>query len=473
MIRRTLMRRAYNAGNYSKALHHAEKLVDIPREQKLARSVIIRSYWNQQQYEEIVQLLQQWKDSELLPYLQKSIDQLLVLEARGEEVSISLRGFQSKRHASLQKNQPIPVSEREWNKEKIIENFFQENQRIWFRFPQNYCYWDMPEDFNIEQVHPSLLGLVAELLLSPWHKEAKLQIQSPRKKGSHLGLSFSAGTDSTAAYLVLPDDTILGYHERSFESQLKHDNAKKLINHLIDVHDRKVLSIPSNHEIIRTYHDQSIGFSTDLACASHLILLADHLDLGGIAFGMPVDNSWLWKGRVFRNFENTPYFQYWTKRFSHAGLDLTLPIAGVSEAGAMKICQQSELLPYLNSCMRKNGNGGCGECWKCFHKNGPLGRPFNFNAKEIQVFLNRKIIPTAMHALWAIDIMGLKNQAPLSIQELLENDFSWWDKVYPPSKEIIPSQWREHVWERISTYLEMMEAPYPLEMVNLYNEILE
>ena len=166
MIRRTLMRRAYNAGNYSKALHYAQKLVDIPREQKLARSVIIRSYWNQQQYVEIVQLLQQWKDSELLPYLQKSIDQLLVLEAKGEEVSISLRGFQSKRYESLQKNQPIPVSEREWNKEKIIENFFQENQRIWFRFPQNYCYWDMPEDFNIEQVHPSLLGLVAELLLS-------------------------------------------------------------------------------------------------------------------------------------------------------------------------------------------------------------------------------------------------------------------------------------------------------------------
>ena len=332
MIRRTLMRRAYNSGNYSTARRHAQKLVHLPSEQQLARSVIIRSYWNQQQYEEIVQLLQQWKDSELMPYLQKSIDQLLVLKAKGEEVSISLRGFQSKRHASLQKNQPIPVIEREWNKEKIIENFFQENQRIWFRFPQNYCYWDMPEDFNIEQVHPSLLGLVAELLLSPWHKEAKLQIQSPREKGSHPGLSFSAGTDSTAAYLVLPDDTILGYHERSFESQLKHDNAKKLINHLFDVNDRKVLSIPSNHEIIRTYHDQSIGFSTDLACASHLILLADHLDLVGIAFGMPVDNSWLWKGRVFRNFENTPYFQYWRKRFSHAGLDLILPLAGVSEA---------------------------------------------------------------------------------------------------------------------------------------------
>ena len=470
MIRRTLMRRAYNSGDYVKARNYAQKLVDIPGEQQLARSVIIRSYWNQQEYEEIVSLLVKWKNPELMPYLEKAIDELFSKKASGQRVSISLTGFQSKRHLSLQENQPIPDIERQWNNENIIENFFQEDHRIWFRFPQNYCFWDMPENFNLGQVHPSLLGLVAELLLSPWHKDAKHQIQSPRKKGLNPSLSFSAGTDSTAAYLVLPDDTILGYHERSFESQLKHDNAKKLINHLINAHDRKVLSIPSNHEIIRTYHDKSIGFSTDLACASHLILLADHFDIGGIAFGMPIDNSWLWKGRVFRNFENTPYFQYWRERFSHAGLDLILPIAGISEAGAMKICQQSELLPYLNSCMRGNANGGCGECWKCFHKNGPLGRPFNFNAREIQVFLNRKTIPTAMHALWAIDTMGLKNQAPSSIQELLENDFSWWDKVYPPSKEIIPSQWRDHVWDRICTYLEMMETPYPLEMVNLYNE---
>ena len=56
---------------------------------------------------------------------------------------------------------------------------------------------------------------------------------------------------------------------------------------------------------------------------------------------------------------------------------------------------------------------GVRECWKCFHKNGPLGRPFNFNAKEIQVFLNRKIIPTAMHALWAIDTMGLEKSSPI------------------------------------------------------------
>ena len=435
MIRRTLMRRAYNAGNYSKARHHAQKIIDIPGEQQLARSVIIRSYWNQQGYEEIVQLLGKWKNPELIPYFDKSIDELFSKKAKGQKVNISLKDFQSKKYSSLQESQPVPNSERQWNGKNVIGNFFQENQRIWFRFPQHYCYWDMPKDFKLEQVHTSLLELVAELLLSPWYKETKRQLQSRRKKGLNPSLSFSGGTDSTAAYLVLPDDTILGYHERSFESRLKHDNAKKLINHLINVHDRRVLSIPSNHEIIRTYHDKNIGFSTDFACASHLILLADHFDIGAIAFGMPLDNTWLWKGRAFRNFKNTLISNIGERDFRHAGLDLLLPIAGISEAGAMKICQQSELMPFLNSCYERRCDEGCGECWKCFHKNGPLGRPFNFNAKEIQIFLNRKPIPTAMHALWAIDTMGLKNQAPSSYKNLWNTIFPGGRKcIHPPKK---------------------------------------
>ena len=473
MIRRTLMRRAYNSGNYSTARRHAQKLVHLPNEQQLARSVIIRSYWNQQEYEEIVLLLQKWQDVDLLPFLQKSIDELFSKKGKGQQVNIPLTDFQFKRYEVLQKSQPMPNLERQWNGQNVIGNFFQENRRVWFRFPQSYCYWDMPKDFKIERVHTSLLELVAELLLSPWCQETKSQLQPPRKKGSNPSLSFSGGMDSTAASLVLPNDTIHGYHERSFESKLRHGNAKKLINYMKEKQMKQMFSVSSNHEIIRTYYNKSIGFSTDLACASHLILLADHFDIGAVAFGMPLDNTWLWKGRVFRHFENTHYFQYWTERFSHAGLDLLLPIAGISEAGAMKICQQSELMPYLNSCMSGEANEGCGDCWKCFHKNRPIGRPFNFKSKEIQEFLHRKPLPTAMHALWAVTTMGLNEQAPLAIQELLRNDFSWWDKVYPPSKEFIPSTWREDVWVRIESYLEVMEVPYPVEGINLYNETLD
>ena len=50
MIRRTLMRRAYNKGNWEKAKFHAYKIINIPKEQQLARDVLIRSCWNQDDF---------------------------------------------------------------------------------------------------------------------------------------------------------------------------------------------------------------------------------------------------------------------------------------------------------------------------------------------------------------------------------------------------------------------------------------
>lgn len=472
MIRRILMRSAYNSGKYAKARHHARKILNVPKEGKLARSVIIRSYWNEQHFEKIVNLAQKWQDPSLEEYLQKSIDQLFLLKDKGQKLNLSLKDLHSKRHAPLQEQQPIPNTEIQWDSNKIMNNFFQEDARVWFRFPEGYCFWDMPEDYDLNRVHRSLLELVAELLLSPWLPETKDVSTPSRKKGHNPSLSFSAGTDSTAAFLVMPENTILGYHKRSFESQLKHDNAERLIQHLQGNTHSKVVSVPSNHELIRTFHDKSLGFSTDLACASHLVLMGDYLDLGGVAFGMPLDNTWLWKGRVFRAFESSEYFEYWSARFLHAGLELILPIAGISEAGTMKICRQSDLMPYLNSCLRGDGVHGCGNCWKCFHKNGPLGRNYDITAPEIQKFLHRNPLPTATHALWAIKTMGLKNRVPTRLHSFLENDFSWWTKVYPPSKDIISLEWQDQIWSKICSYLQIMEPPYQVENVNLYDETL-
>ncbi|DAC22522.1 MAG TPA: hypothetical protein D7H89_02370 [Candidatus Poseidoniales archaeon] len=48
MLRRVLMRRAYNAGRYEQARYHARLLLGKQKEAELARSVIVRSYWNEQ-----------------------------------------------------------------------------------------------------------------------------------------------------------------------------------------------------------------------------------------------------------------------------------------------------------------------------------------------------------------------------------------------------------------------------------------
>ena len=462
MIRRLLMRRAYNSGSWEKARKYAFQIIDQPKERELARSVIIRSYWNQEDTAEVIRLNSLWNNE---------FEELsLKAEYASQKDNFPNAEIHHPRILKIHSTQPIPKNIRkEWNDDDITGNFWQEGSRVWMVHPHGWTFWDMPEDFSLTSTHPDLLRLTAEILLHPWLKSTKQPFENTRQIGVMPALAFSAGTDSTAAALVMPEATLLGYHRRNFESILDHRNADKLLKYMKEEKGKQVVDISSNHELIRTYYYKQIGFSSDFASATHLILLADHLDIGALAFGMPLDNTWLIKGRKFREFTETSYFKYWTERFLSAGIELFLPIAGISEAGAMKICQDSDILPYLNSCLRGDGIEGCGTCWKCFHKNGPLGRPFDIQAKEIQIFLKRKPLPTATHALWALQQLKLESEVP-ELSSLLKTDLSWWTSSYPPAKEILPLRWREETWQKIHQHLSPMSEPFPVESVNYYDE---
>ena len=78
-------------------------------------------------------------------------------------------------------------------------------------------------------------------------------------------------------------------------------------------------------------HGKPTGFSTDYAAGVHLVLLADHLDLKGIAFGTPIDNTWLAKGKNSVYFSESNHRDYWQGRFAEAGLELILPINMISK----------------------------------------------------------------------------------------------------------------------------------------------
>jgi len=462
MIRRTLMRRAYNSGRWEKARNYARKIVSKPKEEKLARSVIIRSYWNQGNYSMVLELNQKW-DGEFDYLLEQKSSTSDQFGPDGDRIF-------PQRVVAWHSNQPSPGDTYiEYDETNVCNNFLQEGERVWMRHPHGWTFWDMPLGFSLKKTHPDLLKLTAEILLYPWYPNSRGKSKGSRRKGKQPSLSFSAGTDSTAACIIMPENTILGYHRRSVKSTLDHRNADTLLEHLKG-NGRNVIDVISNHELIRTYHGKQIGFSSDFACATHLILLADMYDIGAIAFGMPIDNSYLWKGRLYRDFGEGEFFQYWSGRFESAGLDLLLPIAGISEAGALKICKQSPLIDLMNSCLRGDGKSGCGDCWKCFHKNGPLGRSFNIEAREIQTFLNRIPMPTAMHALWAIQTMDLSRKAPQHLTPMLERDLSWWSQFYPPSEKIIPIRWREEILQKITSLLGIMKEPYQLEQVNLYDE---
>lgn len=463
MLRRVLVRRAYNAGHWESARSQAVKMLDRNSSDSFAQSIVIRSLWNEQKYLEILQYKHLWKDDLTQRYVRKAEDKVVPNSLSGDEIYVSHR------YKELHKQQPVPFDEVVLNEKSMEENFVQEGSRLWFRFEHGYAFWDMPETFNLKDTHPNLLMLTAELILGKWSKATKKKFQYNRTFGRQTGLSFSAGTDSSAAALVMPESTILGYHQRSFSSLLDHRNASRLLDYIDTNKLRTTVRINSNHELIRTHYGHEAGFSTDFACLCHLVLLADHFDFGAVATGMLLDNTWLWKGRKFRSFEQTQYYNYWVERFRSAGLTLLFPIASISEAGALSIVKQTEWVNHLNSCMRGDGMTGCGRCWKCFHKNGPLGRPFDIKANEIQSYLNRRPMPTCTHALWALQTMDLQDEV-LDLSHLLQDDLSWWEGIYLPGLEILPDPYRGEITEKIYQFLEPMERPYKLEKVNHFNE---
>ena len=122
MIRRTLMRRAYNGGRWAQARAIANKLLNIPKEQELARSVIIRSLYNEGKFDELIELNDQW-------------------ENRFDYLLENMNNSQSKSSADISRlqrillDQPQPKTEFEFDEQSTANNFFQENNRVWMRHP--------------------------------------------------------------------------------------------------------------------------------------------------------------------------------------------------------------------------------------------------------------------------------------------------------------------------------------------------
>ena len=334
----------------------------------------------------------------------------------------------------------------------VLDLWKQKGRKLIFSHPRGVASWRMPRDFRLNDVHPDLLIVASHSLLSPWFSVIPEDWVPSRTHGRFPGLSFSGGIDSTACYLLMPNDTVLLHHRRSYHSLLKHQGADKLFKYISKTTGRKVYSISSDHEKIRTFWDKSNGFSTDLAAAVHLILLADYFDLRGIALGMPIDNTYLWHGHRYRDFSQTKWWKTWSPLLSSIGLDLILPIAGVSEATAVNLVKAGGLGEVVSSCLRAK-HPGCGRCWKCFHKNGMLGHPYDIESHEIQTFLNLRPVRTSTHAIWWVNEQNHWDQIPdlLHLQEL---DFSWWTKYYPPAFELLPDWIRGEIQSSIESFTE-------------------
>lgn len=444
---RVRVRRLYNSSRYELAEALAfRKITDID-EGEFAKDIIIRSLYNREKWESVEEF-----------YLEHPLEKFTQYSTKAR-----LKRISSPNHKVLL---PSKHQSKKWDEKNLLSNWHQEGNTLWLRYPNGWVYWEMPIEFDLEKISPGLLYLALEVLLSPWVEEVRHWNTEVRAKGINLALSYSGGIDSTAAAVLLPNQALLAYHKRDFDSILTHDLAMNSINAWRKKYDQEILIVPSNHERIRASYGKQIGFSTDLAAGVHLILLSDTLNLSSIAFGTPIDNTWLAKGKKFRDFSQSKYWIKWKARFRSVGLELEFPINHVSEAGAMKICQESGIIDDINSCLRGSGLNGCMTCWKCFIKNGPLGRQVIFESKEIQKFLSTTPLRTAQHALWAIQKQNFESKVP-HLSTFLTESLDWWENYYPPGLELISEGLRTGIEMETKKYLNPMADKTYLESVNI------
>jgi hypothetical protein len=445
-LRRWRIRRLYNAGHWSKARQKCKVEMAGPN-RDFAAELIVRCLYNENLWRDLLDFAKSHPGAD-----------------RGDYVHNARRKIAEEIEAA--EGIPEPEQKNEWNHKDLLSNWLQEGNRLWLRHPWGWVHWDMPEGYMLNNTHPALLHLALEVLLSPWVPETKNWDAGVRVAGKHHSLSYSGGIDSTAAMILMPENTILAYHQRNFTSTLNHSLPHSTFECIKERTNRDVLCIPSNHEKIRTFHQKQTGFSTDHAAGVHLILLGDFLDLSGIAFGTPIDNTWLKKGLNYRDFKNSDYWEKWSKKFHDAGLSYDLVINHLSEGATLKVCRNSKFHDIVNSCLRGIGARWCGKCWKCFHKNGPLGRTFDANSNEIVTFLNTAPLRSGFHALWAVKNQHLDHLAP-RLRAHLNQDFSWWDKGYLPGLNLINPALRTIIKENTEKYIEWMPQPYQLERTHI------
>ncbi|GAA5041566.1 hypothetical protein HNP84_002335 [Thermocatellispora tengchongensis] len=345
----------------------------------------------------------------------------------------------------------------------------------------NSCAVRLPRP--LADVHPDLLALAAWTVVAPytrrriafdrpvspgvaaaielgWGIEAGPVGGTPRD-GSRLAVSYSGGADSAAVAAILRDAPLVHFQRVSHPrvpNRWAHYRSDVLAR-LAVATGRELAVVRSDLEF--TLAEPRPGYPEHHAVAAGAALLADELDLGGIAFGYEMGSRWLGGGRyLLRYTPDNPMWSAtgkWGTLFAAAGLRLVLPVGGVSEATTMRIALGSELREQVRWCLRGDDGGACGTCGKCLYK------------ELIRAAIERRPLDTPITADRPVAAKWQK-PPPYGGQEMIEygcarvpgiestpfataarhlgatvESTSWLDRCYPPALEEIPDPWRKQV----------------------------
>lgn len=353
---------------------------------------------------------------------------------------------------------------------------------------------------RVRGIHPDLVCLAGLLIAFPWIKKTArfegdcrpshafahtLQecfgyrvegadgsvTARPLNPRGRAGLSFSAGVDSVAALLLMPNDTVGFYLRRVTsdrvvpESNYRSDFAMHAIGELRR-QGRDILSVDSDLEFTR----RPTGVPVDWANAVPALLLADEYNVRSIAWGLVLESAYCIGTAPFQDWLRRPVARNWGKVFAAAGVPMSPVVAGLSEVCTSTIVSKSRYADLAQSCVRGTVDKPCGSCPKCFRKSlleAALGvRAYDsidfdhyFAIEEVQrVLLESPIKHQNVLAYSMMGYAGSNNIAVTLRQRLLGGTSSGcaFGRYYAPYLDSLPEFERAEVEARLREYLEPM-----------------
>ena len=350
------------------------------------------------------------------------------------------------------------------------------------------------EGVKLEEIHPDLIGLATILMchqfvgkrlflpldVSPKFLNGANSVLSKYKIASKSndqiqenvpparsrpGLAYSGGADSCAALAVMPGNTVPIFMHRPMSKDSIYDSEAPLksCQELKDVgYDVRVV------ECDLEYLRNPIGFPSDLANAVPAILLSQSIGLDSIAFGTVLESAYGIGHEKYIDYMNGSHWKFYGKLFSSAGIDICLPVAGISEVGTSIIGNLSPFGEFAQSCIRGKWHKPCLKCWKCFRKEllavsllseREVDLENMMKSSEVQIRLSAYPISHENVIIFSIQNISMKNYPilrPLRNRVNYKLDLSLLKKWYSPSLELIPDKWRNSIRIKILNYLEVM-----------------
>jgi hypothetical protein len=385
----------------------------------------------------------------------------------------------------------------------VLEARANEQDREFFkdrkgRMGRGSAEFQVPPGFSADDWHPDLEALLALLVYGPFTRsefsvsrgvsrafseavlasfkrrlspvDASLEPRTSPSPG-RAALAFSGGVDSTAALALLPEDAVPIFMHRVLP-----DGAATRSLYRPDAALRSCADVQRSGydvQVIDTtmeYARLPVGFAVDWTNAAGAILLADHLGLGSVSFGMVAESAFFIGHPRFSELATRSVYAGWAPLFEVVGVPISLPTSGLSEVVTSKIASAHAFQWTAQSCVRGTADQPCMNCFKCFRKRILDARiqehaiePSHFEIAFASEEVRRRLLEQPIHHedVLAFSVHGLKCEGhpvlsalQLKTRALFEysDGVCFAESIYPGFERYVPRALAQHVKQRLIQY---------------------